>query len=140
MERSVGSDPAAMRVGNTDPGHTEQPQGYLEVLDLKEDPPGALQPQFAHLDTSVMYPRGLAFHAAGVAAASATFHFHAGWPYQEVGRGGINLTPRYLVYNRPCFADSWDSFLCEHKKFTLPGEHLLAPQSTQILYIYEWHP
>lgn len=35
MERSIGSDPAAMRVGNTDPGHTEQPQGYLQVLDLK---------------------------------------------------------------------------------------------------------
>lgn len=58
-----------------------------------------------------MYPRWLAFHTAGVATASATFHLHAGRPYQEVGRGGINLTPRYLVYNRPCFADSRDSFL-----------------------------
>lgn len=81
-----------------------------------------------------MYPWGLAFHAAGIAAASATFHFHTRWPYQEVGRGGINLTPRYLVYNRPCFADSWDGLLCEQKKFTLPGEQLLSPQSAQILY------
>lgn len=99
-----------------------------------EEPPGALQPPRAHLDASVMYPRGLALHAAGVATARAALHLHAGRPYQEVGRGGIDLTPRYLIYNRPCFADSRDGFLCEHKKFTLPGEQLLSPQGTPILH------
>lgn len=58
-----------------------------------------------------MYPGGLAFHTAGVAAASAALHLHARRPYQEVGRGGINLTPRYLIYHRPCFADSRDGLL-----------------------------
>lgn len=77
----------------------------------------------AHLDTPVVYPGGLALDAAGVAAAGAALHLHAGRPYQEVGRGGVDLAPRYLVDHRPRLAHRRDGLLCRHRRVTAPGEH-----------------
>lgn len=70
----------------------------------------------AHLDTPVVYPGGLALDAAGVAAAGAALHLHAGRPYQEIGRGGVDLAPRDLVDHRPCLAHRWDGLLCGHRE------------------------
>ena len=55
----------------------------------------------AHLDRAVLHASRLASHVAGVAAACAAFHLHAGRPDDEVGRGGIHLAPGDLVDGRP---------------------------------------
>lgn len=81
----------------------------------------------AHLDTPVVYPRGLALDAAGVAAAGAALHLHAGRPYQEVGRGGVDLAPRYLVDHRARLAHRRDGLLCGHSTVTAPAEPCSRP-------------
>ena len=53
-----------------------------------------------YLDRAVVLARRLASHVAGVAAAGAAFHLHAGRPDDEVGRGGIHLAPGDLIDRR----------------------------------------
>lgn len=118
-----------LRMDSKDLGHTGT--GVKWSFQAEEDPARALQPP-AHLDTPVVYPGGLALDAAGVAAAGAALHLHAGRPYEEVGRGGVDLAPRYLVDHRPCLAHRRDGLLCGHRRVTPPAEQPSPPQSTHV--------
>lgn len=64
-----------------------------------------------YLNGAVMLAGGVAAHVAGVAAARASLHLHAGRPYQEVGRRGVHLAPGDLVDHRPRLAQRRDRLL-----------------------------
>lgn len=65
----------------------------------------------SYLNGAVVLAGGVTAHVAGVAAARAALHLHAGRPYQKVGRRGIHLAPGDLVDHRSCLAQRRDCLL-----------------------------